>query len=111
MPPITVATHDLTVVLPPPGGVLIDAWDTPPDWGAFAQPTRITIITGGGPGEALVMIEQVPDARVFLGEAELQRGITALSVGVAAMRGLDLLDGGQSAGAPDSRNARRELQD
>ena len=83
------ATHDLTVALSPPGGVLIDAWKTPPDWGDWAQPTRISIIAGGGPGEAFVVIEQAPDARVVLSEDEIQRVIAALSVGLAAMRGYE----------------------
>ena len=42
------------------------------------------------------MIEQAPDPRVYLGEDEIQHVITALSVGVAAMRGLDpLADAGR----------------
>jgi hypothetical protein len=75
--------------LEPPGPILVDQWDSPLDWGDFHQPTRITMIDGAVRGEHFAVIEQAPDARIFLSEAELQRAITALSVALVAMRGFD----------------------
>lgn len=73
-----------------PGGIIVDQWLTPLDWGDdLSMVTKITLLDGGGPGEHFVSLEQAPDARVFLSVDEVQRAITALSVALIAMRGFD----------------------
>jgi len=49
-PNIETETHDF-IALPPPNGTLIDQWQSPLDWGWFDLPTKISLITGGGPDE------------------------------------------------------------
>ncbi len=76
--------------LQPVGGILLDAWVTAIDFGVeMSMPTRVSMVSGAGHGEAFAVIEQAPDARIFLGEDEIQRVIAALSVALAAMRGFN----------------------
>lgn len=75
--------------LEPPGGILLDAWQTPLDWGNFEMVTKISMVDGAVPGEAFVLFEQAPGAQIYLAPDEIQRSIKALSLALVAMRGFD----------------------